>query len=74
MFRAPKLCTYDEVSPVPLLLRREADPVADHDGVLVAEVVGHALGAGGALGLDTEALHLVVGWKEGEGCSAVSEA
>ena len=39
--------------PPPLLLRRsEIYPVVDHDRVLVAEEVAHALGPGGALRLD----------------------
>lgn len=44
--------TYDELSSLALLSRGEVDPVADHDGVLVAEVVGHTLGAHGALRLN----------------------
>jgi hypothetical protein len=43
---------YNELSAGPLLSRGQVDPVADHGGVLVAKVVGHALGADGALGLD----------------------
>ena len=47
-----KNLTHNEVSPVPPLCRCEVDPVVDHDGVFVAEVVADALGAGRALSLN----------------------
>jgi hypothetical protein len=40
---------YNEFSSVPLLSRGQVDPVVDHDGLLIAKVIGDALCANGAL-------------------------
>jgi hypothetical protein len=40
---------YNEFSSVPLLSRSQVDPVVDHDGLLIAKVIGDALCANGAL-------------------------
>ena len=54
--KTQQLITHNQLAALPLLGNAEIHPVADHDGVLVAEVVGDALGADGALGLDVRVI------------------
>jgi len=46
------LNSYRQVSPVSLLSGCQVDPVVDHDGVFVAEVIADAFGSGRTLSLD----------------------